>query len=198
LYKAIAEAAGLEVALITGNARDFHKPYRRSLGESHAWNAVKLNGQWYLLDTTWGAGHVNAEVTRFKKRLSPNYFMIAPKALILTHFPDDSKWQLLSEEVNEKKFSNLPMVNIADVKFGIEDFSPSVETRGNIRVIRLKLKTLPKYFMVTSRKSKRIDFKKQIKDGYVEFAIPKSSAKKIIIWGGNTTKKLDWMAMYKA
>jgi len=198
LYQALGHAAGLEVEYISGHARDFNKPYRKALGGSHAWNAVKLEGKWHLVDATWGAGYTDGQVKRFTRRLSPGYFMVAPEVLIQTHFPKASEWQLLPEAVNEKKFSNLPMVNIADIKFGIEDFSPSVQTRGNKRVIRLKFKNLPKYFSVTSRKSKPIAFKKQLKDGYVELVISKSSAKKIIIWAGNTTKKMDWMAMYKA
>jgi len=198
LYMALGEAAGLEVTLITGNARDFNKPYRKTLGESHAWNAVKLEGQWYLIDATWAAGSTNAEVTRFKSRLSSAYFMVAPEVLIQTHFPKDPKWQLLPEAIDNKMFAALPMVNIAEVKFGVEDFSPTMETRGNKRIIRLKFTNLPKYFMVTTRKSKPITFKKRLKDGYMELEISKSTAKKIIVWVGTSTKRMNWVAMYKA
>ena len=57
--------AGLECEKIVGQAKGafYHPgcfdPDHLSYGpEPHAWNAVKLDGQWYPCDVTWAAGTV--------------------------------------------------------------------------------------------------------------------------------------------
>ena len=199
LYKAMSDAVGLETVLVEGNARDFHKPYKKALDNPHAWNATKIEGKWYLLDATWGAGYTNAEVTQFKKRLSPGYFMVDPVSFVQTHYPDESKWQLLDKPLSKKAFANQPMVNVADVKYQIEEASPQIEASQNgKRMVRFKFKNPPKYLMVSNRRSKPIPFKKRIEGDYIVLEFSKSSAKKVVIWGGNSKKRLNWMAMYKA
>ena len=197
MYEALGIEAGLEVVYIAGHARDFRKSNRKALGGSHAWNAVKLDGKWRLIDATWGAGYTNADCSRFKQRLSPSYFMVDPSWLIQTHFPDDPNWQLLPEAVGVKTFATLPIINIADIKFGIEDFSSAVERKGDKKVIRLTFKNIPKYFMVSNQKSKKLTFKKQIKDNTVLLEISNTNSKKIIVWASDNRKKLHRMAMYK-
>ena len=199
LFNMFCKEVGLEAVQIVGNARDFHKPYRKSLGGSHAWNGVKIEGKWYLLDATWGAGYTNNETTRFYRRLSPGYFMIAPELLIQTHFPEDKEWQLLEKPLDQKAFADQPIINVVDTKYQIEDASRKIEiSKSGKKMVRLKFKNTPKYLLVTNRKSKPIDFKKRVENGYTIVEFSKSKAKKIVIWGGNSRKKLNWMAMYKA
>ena len=65
--------------------------------EGHAWNVVKINGNWHLLDATWGAADV---VSREK------YFLTPPSVFIQNHLPDDPIWQLLSQTVDFNCFTN--------------------------------------------------------------------------------------------
>lgn len=197
LFQVLGTEAGLEVAYITGHARDFRKSNRKALGGSHAWNAVKLKGKWYLIDATWGSGYAIGDCTRFKRRLSPGYFMVDPRLLIQTHFPKDAKWQLLPQAIDVKTFAAQPIIDIAELKFEIEDFSPMVETKGNNKIIRLKFKKTPKYFLLTNQKSKQLKFTKHLQDGYVILVINNSNAKKIMIWASDSRKKLHRLAMYK-
>lgn len=199
LFNALCKEVGLESIRIVGNARDFYKPYRKGLGGLHAWNAVKIDGNWYLIDATWGAGYTDEAVKRFTRRLSAGYFMVKPEKLIQTHFPEDKNWQLLAKPLNQKAFSKQPMVNIADIKYQIQDASDGIETNSNgKRMVRFKFKNPPKYLFLSNRKSKPIAFKKRIEGEYVILEFSSSSAKKIVVWGGNSRKKLTWMAMYKA
>lgn len=78
--KAIAylcDRAGIENLLITGT---------NSEQNSHAWNKVKLDGEWYVIDTTWDdpMGHEdNPQFIRY------NYFGATDAEIIgKTHFPD--------------------------------------------------------------------------------------------------------------
>jgi len=199
LFNALCQEIGLESVQIVGNARDFHKPYRKTLGEPHAWNGVKIEGKWYLIDATWGAGYTDGGVTRFTKRLSPGYFMVAPERLIQTHYPEDRKWQLLTKPLNQKTFANQAMLNIGDVKHQIVDASMQIEkTSSGKRFVKFKFKTPPKYLALSNRKSKSISFTKRMEGDYVILEFSSSSAKKVIVWGGHSRKKMTWMAMYKA
>ncbi len=51
LFYRLALECGIDARVIAGH----------SLGELHAWNIVKLNGQYYYLDSTWDAGGGNYE-----------------------------------------------------------------------------------------------------------------------------------------
>ena len=75
----------------------------------HAWNAVKINGAWYLLDSTWGAGYTD-EQNNFVFDFDDEYFLMPPEQFIYTHFPEDAKWQLLSTPISNNEFADLPDV----------------------------------------------------------------------------------------
>lgn len=129
LFYKMAKEAGLEAAIVTG--------YAKSTGEKgdknsvkHMWNAVKLNGYWYLLDVTWSAKNLQdkrmtdhqyaRDMERRKqgnktyyqqirkqassKTFSDRWFLTPPKEMIQTHYPDDPKWQLLNPTVPQRSW----------------------------------------------------------------------------------------------
>jgi transglutaminase/protease-like cytokinesis protein 3 len=70
LFAAVASKMGLESAVVTGRASGARQ-------ERHAWNAVKIDGKWGLVD-----------ITR-------HTFLATPQEFLARHFPDDPCWQLL-------------------------------------------------------------------------------------------------------
>lgn len=70
---------------------------------NHAWNAVKIGGKWGLVDSAWGAGHVNDE-GRFVPRFTDHYFLTPPDEFICDHFPDDPRWQLLERPISPAEY----------------------------------------------------------------------------------------------
>lgn len=103
LLKAMADVAEVEMVVVVGDARDGDGYFD---GRGHAWNAVALGGQWYLLDATWDAGHVDG--TTFKKSYGAGYFLTPPEVFVATHMPDDPKWQLLAEPLSPGDFLRQP------------------------------------------------------------------------------------------
>lgn len=106
MCRSSTRACGLEVGKISGYTKSFS--YR--VGDSfkgkpanHAWNAVKLDGQWQLLDVTWAAGYVN-DGHQFVHRFNDQYFLTPPEEFILDHFPKDPQWQLLAEPVKLEQY----------------------------------------------------------------------------------------------
>jgi len=73
---------------------------------NHAWNAVKIEGRWYLVDVTWDAGHVHQR--SFRKAYGTTYLFPEPGQFLYTHFPSEPKWQLLDPPRTAKQFVDLP------------------------------------------------------------------------------------------
>jgi signal transduction histidine kinase len=101
--------AGIPCQVVSGHARgyafalcgaeDLH-------AVNHAWNAVQVQGRWYLLDTTWDAGHV--EGRSFHKQYNTAYLFLEPWQFLYTHFPSDPRWQLLDPPRTAEQFAELP------------------------------------------------------------------------------------------
>lgn len=76
----------------------------------HAWNVVKLNGQWYPVDVTWASGYTDGTCTKYYKDYSDSYFIQDPEQFIKNHFPRQKEWQLVSKPVSLKEFCQMPAV----------------------------------------------------------------------------------------
>jgi uncharacterized protein (TIGR02594 family) len=83
--------AGMEARSVYGNAR-LGAGDIGYLGEPHAWNVVKLGEREQLYDLTWGEP----------------WFDVAPEIMIHSHFPRDSKDQLLQQPISKEQFLQMP------------------------------------------------------------------------------------------
>jgi hypothetical protein len=108
LFSRLCELSGLEAVVIEG----FGKGYGYSVGSkvpgqsNHAWNGVKIDGEWRLVDSTWGAGYLDPE-EGFVERFEEFYFLTPPEELIWTHLPEDPDWQLLDDPISREEFEGL-------------------------------------------------------------------------------------------
>lgn len=69
----------------------------------HAWNVLRIDSAWHMLDVTWSSGYVNP-TNQFVKRFSNQYFLPRPKVFIKDHFPLDPMWQLLKNPFSKQDF----------------------------------------------------------------------------------------------
>lgn len=108
LFLSLASEAGLEAVRITGYGKGYgYVPGQNFSGPSnHAWNAVRINGSWYLIDCTWGAGYVSGE-GKYVRQFDDHYFMTPPSQFIFVHFPEDARWQLLDTPLTKEEYENL-------------------------------------------------------------------------------------------
>ncbi len=116
LFAALAQSMGLEAERVVGNS----KGYGYVVGSrieglaNHAWNAVKINGSWQLVDCTWGAGYIDTK-KNFVERFSDYYFLTPPDQFVYDHFPDDPEKQFLSPPIRKEFYENL--VNVQPLFF---------------------------------------------------------------------------------
>lgn len=108
LFLSLANEAGLEAVMIKGYGKGYrYVPGRIFSGPSdHAWNAVRINGSWYLIDCSWSAGHVSGE-GKYVRKFDDHYFMTPPSQFIFSHFPEDSRWQLLDKPLTKEEYEDL-------------------------------------------------------------------------------------------
>ena len=106
MYQEFLLSFGVQTEIVTGYAKTYDNLSLEPELDSdfrHAWNAVQINSKWILVDVTWA--------NQFEDKTTDFYFGADPDRLILTHFPDNSNWQLLSNPITISDFNNLPYIH---------------------------------------------------------------------------------------
>lgn len=115
LFEELAKLAALTVRQVVGDARTISEKVGQDVKKKgvggHAWNAVKLDGKWILVDCTWGAG--TCTNIKFERDFRPHFFGTHPDALAFSHFPEDASWQLKAKALSYHTFIDLPIVSTA-------------------------------------------------------------------------------------
>jgi hypothetical protein len=103
LYIDLAEKAGLQAYKVSGHGKGFG--YRAlapgegvpKISTNHAWNCVLMDGEWRLIDATWGAGILNGDGL-YEQRFDATWFTSTPAEFAMRHFPTDPTYQLIADE----------------------------------------------------------------------------------------------------
>ncbi len=110
LFSELCLSAGIEARIITGYALDEHADRFQILAyPNHAWNAVKIDGQWRLLDVTWACFNRNQnpaatnDEEKIRYKLESN-FLVSPEKFVRNHLPEDPFWQLIATPVQFDDF----------------------------------------------------------------------------------------------
>ncbi len=97
---------------MTGYSKGYGFDAGKKLSQNdHAWNAVKIEGKYFLADATWGAGVINHK-GKYERKFNEAYFLSRPENFIYSHLPADPMWQLLSNPVSPDVFRK----DTADIK----------------------------------------------------------------------------------
>ena len=126
LYQYLCDRLDIKCQEINGYSKGYGYDQQEegaSLEKDHAWNAVQINDQWYLIDSTWGAGTLT-ESKIFKRELNCYYFLAPPHQMIYHHLPEDDKWQLLRTTINMTQYIQMPKIRPAYFHLNLELISP--------------------------------------------------------------------------
>ncbi len=120
IFYILGKAAGLEVERIAGFARGFTTANGSPCNSppNHEWNAVKIDGEWKLIDCTWGTGYMEPG-PKFVKRYEEYYFCTPPEQFIFDHYPVDPNWQLLPKPLSCQEYEQLAILKPAFFKYGL-------------------------------------------------------------------------------
>lgn len=94
LFKEMCRQIGVRAEIIHGYVKNNGRFVEN---EEHAWNSVKINGNWYVLDATWGADN---------GFLAKKYFLADPSVFQENHLPHDPMWQMVEQPIGFDCFIN--------------------------------------------------------------------------------------------
>ena len=123
LYWAIGEDMGLEIEKIVGYAKGYgFTPGDKFADTDHAWNRIKINGEWRVFDATWGEGYgktVNGQLKSFKA-FDPYWFNVDPYEAIFTHLPEKVKQRSIEQFISVKQYEQMPYIEASYFKLGFD------------------------------------------------------------------------------
>lgn len=107
LFHELCKLSGIKSEIVHGWAKNSYRDINNIKWDDpdHAWNAVMIDENWYLLDATWAAGNVKG--SRYTKDFDNIYFCPEPEIMAINHFPKEPKW-FLGASVSKEEFSSSP------------------------------------------------------------------------------------------
>ncbi len=102
LFTEICQAAGLKSLVATGLTKTRSGRIPRI---GHAWNLVRVEGDWKLIDATWGAGSLDDD-KKYVAAFDDAYFFSEPRAFGQNHLPNDPLFQLLEQPMDLAAFKS--------------------------------------------------------------------------------------------
>lgn len=191
LVETMFESVGIPTFTISGYARGAGFSPGESTRSNHAWNAAKLDGKWYLMDATWGSGSIDSKTNTFNRKFKEFYFAAVPSELIITHFPDNPKYQFVEKTVTKTEFSNKPRFYSGLHEFGIIP-DPKLNltmTSNGVSEYRFKRSQLNTQVMISAKPVKNgqsIDGIAHIRnqDATLRIQFPKTGKYEITVYAG--------------
>lgn len=102
LMKKLCDASAIPCEVVPGYSKASHDEMVMDL--FHAWNAIKIDGHWQLLDVTWASNYMMDEDGTYLKEFNGKYFMDNPEEFMKDHLPLDPMWQLSASPLTKEGF----------------------------------------------------------------------------------------------
>lgn len=116
LFEAMSDTAGLTVTMIFGYSKGVvnYEFGDRFLTITSAWNAIKLDSSWYIIDVARSTGYLRRKTLKklqyeFKKEFDKSYFMADPTTYSMLNIPAIPRWQFLKCPVSMELFNGNPI-----------------------------------------------------------------------------------------
>jgi len=176
LFQRLCELNGVEAVLITGTSKVSPLDIGKQPGKSdHAWNAVKINKEWKLIDATWAAGALDAKTRKFVRNFNSGYFFADPDIFFLNHFPDKKEWILTQKTADD--FAGIPLYyrQYADASYTFLSPENGIINLNNLNAIHFKVQNLNPESLVTyvfTTKGQLIRILPEFKNNIAQFEIP--------------------------
>ena len=210
LLKFFCDAFNIESEIVHGIARTGKRDINVSqykLRSNHAWNAVKVNGCWRLIDATWATGSVDdidVDNPKFYKDYKEIYYLVPPERLVFNHMPDQNRYQYLTISVSKEKFSRWPLFTTEFLKDSIREIYPDtslIKTKvGDTIVFKMNRNFVPQKVYIQSPDVEKANYSGEARRNgeWIEFKYPvRISGNYIVYLGYETFLSLPALVGYK-
>ena len=130
LFTYLCSQLHLEVKSVNGWSKGYGYKQEEMLNmksipdSDHAWNLVKLDGEWRCFDATWGSGSAKTTSNGLMKSVyefTDEWFNCSPEKFVFSHYPESQDDLHLEKPITLKSFFNLPEVSMSVFSTGLLD-----------------------------------------------------------------------------
>ncbi|MGD1895192.1 MAG: transglutaminase domain-containing protein, partial [Cyclobacteriaceae bacterium] len=83
LFQEMCRLANISSHVVPGYSKGFnYTPKSKFTNADHAWNVVKLDGKWHLVDVAWGSGGLDNKMKN-SKLFNEEYFLTSPEDFVV-------------------------------------------------------------------------------------------------------------------
>lgn len=112
LFNALCSSVGIRALEVDGITKNQRGNVSR---KGHSWSLIRADGQWGLVDPTWGAGVVGTDDGKYHEQLNDQLFFASAEILIENHYPNDPLFQCLPNPLTLEDFK-LPTTKLKEVR----------------------------------------------------------------------------------
>lgn len=187
MFMKMCDAIGVEA----GELKGYLRRSERRIGlaprrPDHIWNWAIVDGKKAFFDTYLAAGTFDKRAKEFTKEFDGSYFMIPPRVMILSHYPEDSTKQMLTPPMSKQEFANQPFKLSQYGTSKIVEFSPGeglIPIDATEVTFKFKFKDgeIPHRILVYERRDLSEQAFKQEDDGYwvLNYKIPENRPRQL-------------------
>lgn len=138
IFEKMCDSLGLESEYVVGYSKGAgFTPGVIPRQSDHAWNSVKIDSSYYLVDSTWGSGSCDGDT--YTASFNEFYFCTNPEAFIRTHLPEEKQWQLISPTITLETFVNTLGLSGTFYNNGFTDISPDLAIISSTQYFKVSL-----------------------------------------------------------
>jgi hypothetical protein len=136
LFTYLCSQLHLEVKSVNGWSKGYGYKQEEMLNmksipdSDHAWNLVKLDGEWRCFDATWGSGSgvkLPNGLLKSVQKFKDHWFNCSPEEFIFSHYPESQDDLHLEKPITLKSFFNLPEVSMSAFSTGLLDAKETLD-----------------------------------------------------------------------
>ena len=114
LYYVLGKEMSLDIQKVSGYSKGYsYRVGQKFTKTNHAWNVIKIDGQWRIFDATWGEGsgeRINSKLVS-RKEFKEYWFNTNPYEAIFSHMPKDKSFLNVTPEIDLAAFEKFPNID---------------------------------------------------------------------------------------